>query len=150
MTGERTAQPAGLDTAFDAQGTGAIQSRADLDATKLLVDVYKHHFDLYLKGVVIQLAVVGAVSGLVFRPETDQSTKLALLAFASIVSTIGAVGWMAGMAWHRRITRAIDEASGRAGFADTITFMAKRATALGAVATVVLAVGCVWLLIRSW
>lgn len=63
------------------------------------VSLYKHHFDLFFKALILYLAVVGAVAGYVFRPEIDAMTRAALSLFAFLCSGLAIFGCRLAEAW---------------------------------------------------
>ncbi|HZF08423.1 MAG TPA: hypothetical protein VFE33_06490 [Thermoanaerobaculia bacterium] len=59
------------------------------------MEVYKHHFDLFLKAVALYFAIVGAVAGFMYRdsfPLSSQRALSVLIAFLSVVTMMGC--WM--------------------------------------------------------
>ncbi len=55
----------------------------------LYMDVYKHHFDLFVKGTAVYLAIVGTVAGLVFKDGTRLPLQVALCIFVMLISCVG-------------------------------------------------------------
>jgi hypothetical protein len=52
---------------------------------ELLVETYQQHVDLILKCVAVYLAIVGAVTGLVFSADVDPQRRTALLGVRYII-----------------------------------------------------------------
>jgi hypothetical protein len=65
---------------------------------ELYLDIYKHHFDIYLKAVALYLAVLGATLAYLFRAETKDADR-AILALFIVFLSVGAV---AGSLFSRR------------------------------------------------
>jgi hypothetical protein len=87
-----------------------------LDKTDILktqlnmyMDLYKHHYELYIKGMVIWLAVIGALAGYIFRPDIDMSTKCALSVFISVCSINAFFGGVLSKRWVNRTEEALAE-----------------------------------------
>ena len=68
---------------------------------KLYVDLYKHHFDLFLKGYAVYLAIVATVAGFVFRGEIEPVTRAALLLLVALVSIAAVIAWSTAFFWAR-------------------------------------------------
>jgi len=59
---------------------------------KTALEVYRHHFDLFLKAVALYFAIVGALAGFIYRdnmPLASQKSLSILISLLSIVSILG-------------------------------------------------------------
>ena len=124
----------------DTPNSQQVSSQTDRTQSETWIDLYKHHFDLFLKGYVVQLAIVGAVAGYVFRPGTDETTRAFLLGFVMLVTAISAAAWINGLVWRRRILRHLARKVGEQA-ADDLVFAAKGTLCLGVTGSVVIFLG---------
>jgi hypothetical protein len=76
--------------------------RAKLIADQLgrLIDLYKHHFDLFLKGVAGYLAIIGFIAGAITKAPS-RSNRIALFGLISVVSLFAFVGSVISWNWVR-------------------------------------------------
>lgn len=89
--------------------------RSDLLRAQLVayLDVYKHHYDLFLKGVFLYLAASGAIAGYVFREGVAgavRETLMLVACFGSLIFVFGCVGsrkWVGMM--EERVNRICSE-----------------------------------------
>ena len=65
----------------------------------LYLEIYKHHFDLFVKGTVVYLALLGAIAGYIFRAEATLASQAALSLFATAISTLAFVGCLVSGRW---------------------------------------------------
>lgn len=79
------------------------------------VDIYKTHFDLFVKGVALYLAIVGAIAGLIFQPSATGTTRSALALFVGLCSGLGVAGSRIGIAWTRAAQADMDQISDALG-----------------------------------
>ncbi len=84
------------------------QTRSQLE---LHVDVFKHLFDLFFKGLVIYLAVVGATAGYIYSDKATAQSQAALSVFVSIISVLTIVGCGITLRWIREIQGNVDAMS---------------------------------------
>jgi hypothetical protein len=121
-----------------------------LSQLKTWLDVYKHHFDLYVKGVAFYLAAAGALSGLIFREGATMAARRTL----AIVLTIFCIGAVVGsfLSWRfvarlREDTDAIAAALGIRPFpfsgARSITLLFSCIAAALTVAALIIAAGLI-------
>ena len=82
---------------------------------RIHVDLYKHHFDLFVKGYVVYLAIIGTVASFVFRPETGPLTRALLLGLAVLMSALATVAWITGIVWSDAFRKEIRDICGRLG-----------------------------------
>lgn len=68
------------------------------------LDVYKHHFELFLKGFVVYLAIVGTTAGFYFEA-ADGHKKIFFAGFIIVVCIIGMMAWITSHLWVRKFTR---------------------------------------------
>ncbi|MCL4501003.1 MAG: hypothetical protein M1438_03995 [Deltaproteobacteria bacterium] len=55
----------------------------------MYMDIYKHHFNLFLKGVTIYLVSIGVIAGYIFKGDINIHTQ-AILSSLFIIESIGA------------------------------------------------------------
>ncbi len=90
------------------ENTPGTPSASEPELLKLYVDVYKHHFDLWLKGYVIYLAVVGSAAGLIFRADASPDVRRFLMLFVVTVSAVSLVAWFVGLKWAKTFSAALE------------------------------------------
>ena len=78
------------------------------DRTKLIseqvgrfIDLYKHHFDLFLKAVAGFLAVLGFIGNAVNGPQTSHQNRIVLAALMSVASIVALEGSVIAKQWVR-------------------------------------------------
>ena len=76
---------------------------------RLYHDAYKHHFDIFIKGGLIYFAIIGAITGYVFRQELTELTKYALVFFIAAFSVITAIGCLTSMYWLAQVKSRVHE-----------------------------------------
>ena len=72
---------------------------ANLKQLDLYLGVYKQHFDLFLKGTVLYLAVVGAIASYVFASGTDRPLKAGLSLIIAVGSLVAFSGFRVSRKW---------------------------------------------------
>lgn len=77
------------------------------DLFKIYLDIYKHHFELWLKGYIAYLAIIGATAGFVFVKDTPPQMDKFLLMFVGTVSVISMFAWSVGLKWVRDFSAAV-------------------------------------------
>jgi hypothetical protein len=80
------------------------------------IDLYKHHFDLFLKAAVIYLAVVSGLTAFSFRVD-NFSARCALSIMVSIATIIGFLGGKLYKEWLTSTERALSNISDKLGIA---------------------------------
>ncbi len=75
---------------------------------KIYVDIYKHHFDLWLKGYVFYLAIIGSTAGFIFGKDTSPVTRKFLMLFAVTVSAVSLIAWFVGWMWAKDFSIAVE------------------------------------------
>lgn len=78
-----------------------------LEYLKLLLDIYKHHFDLFLKAMLLYLAAVGAIASFIFSGASNSAAIVRLtLAFGiPCGSIIALVGCLVSNRWIMRVEK---------------------------------------------
>ena len=94
MTGEKI-------TPSTAPAAGLHAAPSSWELLKLYIDLYKHHFDLFLKGYGVYLAIIATAAGFVFRSETEPVARTALLLLVAIVSIAAVIAWSTSFFWAR-------------------------------------------------
>jgi len=123
-----------------------IDHSSDIEALMIYIDIYKHHFDLFLKGYIFYLAVIGAIAGLVFSNEVDAQTSQFLLFFMSTVSVMAILTWSGGLFFLLRFIKTMNTLSITAGVPLLPSSMFVWVLSLGLVASIVISVGTIYLL----
>jgi hypothetical protein len=82
---------------------------------KMYIDVYKYHFDLFLKGVVLYLATVGAIAGFIYRSGASVESQVVLSAIVSIGSIIAMFGCYVSRKWVIALEEAVNNLAEQAG-----------------------------------
>jgi len=124
-----------------------IDHSSDIEALMIYIDIYKHHFDLFLKGYIFYLAVIGAIAGLVFSNEVDAQTSQFLLFFMSTVSVMAILTWSGGLFFLLRFIKTMNTLSITAGVPLLPSSMFVWVLSLGLVASIVISVGTIYLLL---
>lgn len=88
-------------TAPMSPGAESRTGASSWELLKLYVDLYKHHFDLFLKGYAVYLAIIATAAGFVFRDGTEPLTRTALVLLVAIVSIAAVVAWSTSFFWAR-------------------------------------------------
>jgi membrane protein implicated in regulation of membrane protease activity len=71
----------------------------------MYMDVYKHHFDLFVKGVVIYFAAMGAIAGYVFNDTLNSGTRVAVSSVAGIFSLLAVLACLLSRRWVTIVER---------------------------------------------
>lgn len=87
----------------------------------IYVDLYKSHFDFFIKGVIVYLAMVGAIAGYIFRSDITASTRYSLGALASLLSLIAFFATQTSIDWQKDTEKRIAVVSNELGI-DPISF----------------------------
>jgi hypothetical protein len=86
----------------------ATQLTFEPELLKIYVDVYKHHFDLWLKGYVFYLAIIGSTAGFIFGKDTSPDTRRFLMLFVVTVSAVSLIAWFVGLMWAKDFAAAVE------------------------------------------
>lgn len=116
------------------------------EALKICIDIYKHHFDLWLKGYFGYLAINGVIAGLVFGPQTSLATRHFLLLFTITISTIAVFAWISGLIWLRGFRQSVQEILKNAGIPALPLGTFELVVFLGLLGSIVIAIGGIVLL----
>lgn len=113
---------------------------------RLYADIYKNHFDLFVKGYVVYLAIIGATAGFVFRPETNLATRRLLLVLAILASILATIAWATALAWAGSLHARVVDVSSRLDIVPLPVFGPKIILWLGIVGSAIMTGGGVFLL----
>lgn len=80
----------------------------------MFVDLYKHHFDLWIKGYLVYLGIVGVTAGFLFNKDTTPNARSFLILFLVTVSSISVGAWAVGLVWLRSFDSTLRDLSVRA------------------------------------
>ena len=82
---------------------------ADLTRAHLamFIDVYKHHFDLFVKTVFLYFAAMGTAAGYVFRTSATPESKMAVCGVAAAVSIVAVVTCIVCQKWVLRLENTV-------------------------------------------
>lgn len=87
----------------------------DLERAKQYIDVYKHHWDMYVKGNVFLYAIIGALTGYTFRDGASTVERMALSVLVAFAAAIGIFASRRGRAWLRDFKHQIHAIEARLG-----------------------------------
>ena len=116
------------------------------DAFKVFVEIYKHHFELWLKAYLAYLAIMGVVAGILFKPETPLDSRKFLVLFVVTVSLLSVVAWSIGLVWLRQFEKTIDQLSAAANFPTLRLSAFKLLVFVGLIGALVISVSAIVLL----
>ena len=116
--------------------TGKTVSSSDL------IELYKHHFDLFLKGYALQLAVLSGVAGFAFDGDSTRVQRISLLGFGAVVCVVCAFAWRFGMKWRKHFTLAFDAHSGDRQLSSAITHLSGSILPLALASSLIMSVAC--------
>jgi hypothetical protein len=87
----------------------AQQNENLLEQVKLHLDVYKTHFDLFVKAMALYFAALGAVAGFIYGKDANQASQA-----LSIVIVIGSLAFLAGCVasygWVKQVEESVRKA----------------------------------------
>lgn len=106
---------------------------------KIYVDLYKDHFNLWLKGYAVYLAILGALGTIFFKTGTTTTVKYALCFISIIVSITSGLACTIALKWLVRVRSRIEEVSKILGIEPFPVF---GAIGVGLVATVACIIFC--------
>lgn len=76
---------------------------------KLYIDVYTRHLDIFLKGVLLFLALIGGVAGFIYRENASSETQVALSVVACLLSLIMLTVCLKSMRFLIDLKKIVDE-----------------------------------------
>lgn len=128
-----------------------ITDTRDKDQMSMYVDVYKHHFDLFVKGVFLYFAVMGAAAGYVFGSATSRGSRIAVLLMASAISLVAQSACVVSRKWVRAVAMRVEKIAERLNIdafpfdgAASITVVVQVVTTIFALAGLVAVGGALW------
>jgi hypothetical protein len=65
----------------------------------LYLGVYKHHFELFLKGLALYLAIIGGTAAYLYRDGATRDARVALWLFLFLVSALAIAGCKVSLDW---------------------------------------------------
>lgn len=86
----------------DSNGPGVEILHSQL---KTYLEIYRHHFDLYLKAIALYLGVVGATATYIFQEGVNGQTRVALSVFITVVSLGSVAGGYVSRGWVMEIEK---------------------------------------------
>ena len=86
----------------------ALRSEELADQLGRLIDLYKHHFDLFLKGVAVYLAAVAVIAGYIQNSSTQTGAKITLSFLISLTSVFGIAGCVVSKRFVRQMQERLD------------------------------------------
>jgi hypothetical protein len=75
----------------------------------LFVDLYKHHFELFVKGFVVYLAIIAGASGIAFGGKVSTRTQQSLLVLVGLTSLCACIAWIVSLVWVARFATLFHE-----------------------------------------
>jgi hypothetical protein len=104
----------------------------------IYIDLYKHHYDLFLKAAGIYLAVVSVLAGYMFRADVNFVTKCALSTIVSIAALIGFLGGRLYKEWLTSTEISVGNISDKLGIAPVVFIQTKKVITIEQVVSVLL------------
>jgi hypothetical protein len=80
-----------------------------LEQWKTVMEIYRHHWDLFLKAVVLYFAILGGLAGFLFRESTAPAAQRGLSLLAAALSVITFIGCLMARAYVRRLQSFSDD-----------------------------------------
>jgi hypothetical protein len=108
-----------------------------------LVELYKHHFDLFLKGYGLQLAVLAAVAGFAFSDSATLGQRTALLVFGAVVCIVCAIAWNLGMRWQTQLSVTLGAQCGDPKLGSVVTSLSKSILPLAFWSSLITSAACI-------
>ena len=102
------------------------------------MDLYKHHYDLFIKAVIIFLAFVGALVGYIFQTGTNEMTKCVMSLFIALSSITGFFAGFVSRSWVTSVEKNVTEATAKLGIVMPPVSSAKRIILIGQVLSLLL------------
>jgi hypothetical protein len=97
----------------EASGSGSMVFGVDRDLLlkqlSLFLDIYKQHFELFIKSAVVYLAVLGATAGYVFRDGAGRGSQVALSVFIVLLSGLAIFACEVSGRWVRDLEAVADK-----------------------------------------
>src|SRR5688572_21477154 len=90
-----------------------------------LIELYKHHFDLFLKGYGLQLAVIAALAGFALDDGPTPLQRRLLLGYGAAVCLFCAGAWYLGMRWRSQFVAVLGSRCGDPELGSAITHLSK-------------------------
>lgn len=81
-----------------------------LEQLKLHLDIYKTHFDMFLKGTALYFAALGAIAGFLYRDGASRQSQIALSCVVVGGSITFLVACVAARAWVRELALSVRKA----------------------------------------
>jgi hypothetical protein len=117
----------------------------------MYIELYKHHFDLWLKAQALYVAIEGTAAGLIFRTELAIRARMAICLFACICSVFAVLGGIITRRWLFGMEGAISRASALLGLEALSLKLAKQTVAFAqAMASVFFICGLILSLQLRW
>lgn len=83
---------------------------------KLYLELYKHHSDLFLKGMALYLAIAGTLSGFYFSDRVNMQTKRYIAFGVTVGSVVAFAGCLISHKWLKAIDAHMAHLSSLSGF----------------------------------
>jgi hypothetical protein len=71
------------------------------------IDLYKHHFELHMKGFLLYLAVLGVAAGFLFSKDSSPEVRALLLVLIVVASTVATIVFSVGLRWLSDFEKAL-------------------------------------------
>jgi len=107
----------------------------------IYIDLYKHHYDLFLKAAGIYLAVVSVLASYIFRADVNFATKCALSIIVSIAAIIGFFGGKLYIEWLTSTEKSVSDISNKLGIVPIVFIQTKKMIAIEQVVSALLLLG---------
>ena len=111
------------------------------DELKIYMETYKDHFSLFIKGMMIYFAILGALTGYIYREGMNQESKYAVSLFIISISVIVMFGCFLSLKWLASIKSLVDEITKAIDYSNFPFFGAKMVGVLSMVAAILFLIG---------
>jgi hypothetical protein len=109
------------------------------------IDLYKHHFELWLRGFFVYLGVLGVVAGFFFSEDSSRQVRAYLLVLIIVASTVAILAFSVGLRWLSVFGTAFRERSSGTGAPPLAIAPFKCVVSLGIVVAIAFIVAAIYL-----
>lgn len=96
----------------------------------IFLDAYKHHYELFLKGMLLYLAAIGAVAAYIYRDGVAHQVREMLSIMVGLGSAICVIGCISSWRWVGLIETRVNKICSELGVVD-FPFMGAKHVTLG-------------------
>jgi len=117
---------------------------------EMWLDVYKHHFDLYVKGVAFYLAAASTLAGLIYQQSITATARQSLSVVLTLFSFVTFAGSIVSCLFVRRLQADVDAIAAVLGIRSFPFSGANRVTILFAATGLVLTLVATLICVQVW